>query len=92
MASDTFSNTLHTSREIAIVTVISRDWLPDEAPTADSVSGDHSYWPNQQHRGIGSANVKRALWLQVPYTCNRRIMLEETADCAFMDAHQGAVK
>ena len=35
-------------------------WPPDEAPTADSVSGDHSHWPSRRHRGIGSANVKRA--------------------------------
>ena len=33
---------------------------PDEAPTADSGSGTHSHWPSQQHRGVGSANVKRA--------------------------------
>ena len=33
---------------------------PDEAPTADSGSGTHSHWPGRQHRGVGSANVKRA--------------------------------
>ena len=35
-------------------------WSPDEAPTADSGSGTHSNWPSRQHRGVGSANVKRA--------------------------------
>ena len=37
---------------------------PDEAPTADSVSGDHSYWPSRQNRGkIGASdpNGKRAI-------------------------------
>ena len=34
---------------------------PDEAPTADSGSGTHSHWPSRQHRGVGSANVKRTL-------------------------------
>ena len=33
---------------------------PDEAPTADSGSGMHSHWPSWQHRGVRSANVKRA--------------------------------
>ena len=42
-------------------------WPPDEAPTADSVSGDHSHCilaeptASGHNRGIGSANVKRAL-------------------------------
>ena len=36
-------------------------WPPDEAPTADSVSGDHSHWPSRQHRGtIGASD--RLMW------------------------------
>ena len=42
-------------------------WPPDglpmrpRAPTADSVSGDHSHWPSRQHRGtIGASD--RLMW------------------------------
>ena len=36
-------------------------WPPDEAPTADSVSGDHSHWPSRQHRGTIGA-LDRLMW------------------------------
>ena len=49
MTAETASGALHSEREMC--------YTPDEAPTADSVSGDHSHWPSRQHRGtIGASD------------------------------------
>ena len=57
---------------VALYTFGSR-WPPDEAPTADSGSGTHSHWPSRQHRGVGSANVKRASCSESQVTGSRLV-------------------